>query len=158
MVFGELASVPAVFRFPIGLGAAVVAVFVMDWIMARVPEGTTPPYVAASVLTGAHVDRAPGRLAAVAHYLAGLGTGLLFTYFLLGAEWLLGGASLLSVVSVTVLLYVLMITFFVAVPLPRASGVDASRRSAISRGWAIAAAGYLLVLVPISVGLTLLVS
>ncbi|MFC6872374.1 hypothetical protein [Halobellus marinus] len=158
MAFGELASAPSVVRFPIGLSAAIVSVLVMDEIMKRVPEGTTPPYVAASVLTRTTVDRAPARLAAVAHYLAGLGTGLLFTYFLLGAEWFFGGSSLLSVVSVTVLLYVLMVAFFVAVPLPRASGVDASRRTAISRGWALAAAGYLLVLVPVSVGLTLLVA
>lgn len=70
MAFGELASVPAVFRFPVGLVAAVVALPVMDRVMERVPEGTTPPSVAASVLTGRPVDDAPVRLASVAHYLA----------------------------------------------------------------------------------------
>jgi len=155
MVLDQLSSVPAVFRFPVGLVSAIVAVLVMDQIMARIHEGTTPPYVAASVLTQLPVDDAPDRLATVAHYLAGLGTGLLFTYFLLTTEWLLGESSLLAVVATAVVLYILMVGFFVVVPLPRAVGVDDSRRSAIGRGWALSAAGYLAVLVPVSVGLTL---
>ena len=155
MVLDELASVPAVFRFPVGLVAATVAVLVMDWLMPRVPEGTTPPYVAASVLTRTPVDDAPARLASVAHYLAGLGTGLLFTYFLLVAEWVADGSSLLSTLSATLVLYVLMVAFFAVVPLPRAVGVDGPRRSAIGRGWALVAAGYLAALVPVAVGLTL---
>ena len=158
MTLSGLSSVPAVIRFPIGLVAAAVAVLVMDLVMARLPEGTTPPRVAAGVLTETIVDDAPARLASVAHYLAGFGTGLLFVYFSLVAEWLLGGASLSSVAVTTLLLYVLMVGFFVAVPLPRAPGVDAARRSTIGRDWAIAAAGYLAVLVPISVGLTLAVA
>lgn len=155
MVLAELSTVPAVLRFPVGLVAALVAVLVMDQFMARIPEGTTPPYVAASVLTQLPVDDAPDRLATVAHYLAGLGTGLLFTYFLLVAEWVLGESSVLAVGVTTVVLYVLMVGFFLVVPLPRAVGVGDSRRSTIGRGWAISAAGYLAVLVPIAVGLTL---
>ncbi|MEF8937831.1 MAG: hypothetical protein V5A32_07740 [Halovenus sp.] len=155
MVLGELSSVPAALRFPVGLVSAIVAVLVMDQLMARIPDGMTPPYVAASVLTQTPVDDAPDRLATVAHYLAGLGTGLLFTYFLLAAEWLLGESSVLTVAATTLGLYGLMVGFFVVVPLPRAVGVGDSRRSAIGRGWAISAAGYLAVLVPVSVGLTL---
>ena len=158
MALVELASVPPVVRFPIGLATAAVAVLVMDWLMARIPEGTTPPYVAASVLTETPVDAAPDRLASVAHYLAGLGTGLLFVYVLLGVEWLLGGSSRVSVAAGTLVLYVLMVAFFLIVPLPRAVGVDGQRRSAIGRDWAIAAAGYLAVLVPLSVALTLAVA
>lgn len=158
MVIGDLSSVPTVLRFPVGLVAAVVAVLAMDWIMERTPEGTTPPYVAASVLTRTPVDSASARLAAVTHYLAGLGTGVLFVYLLLVAESLLGGSSLIAVVAATVILYILMVAFFVAVPLPRAVGLIRSRRSTISRAWAVAAAGYLAVLVPVSVGLTLLLA
>jgi len=158
MVIGDLSSVPTVLRFPVGLVAAVVAVLVMDWIMERTPEGTTPPYVAASVLTRTPINNAPDRLASVVHYLAGLGTGVLFIYLLLVAESLLGGSSLIAVVAATLVLYILMVAFFVAVPLPRAVGLTRSRRSVISRGWAIAAAGYLAVLVPVSVGLTLLLA
>lgn len=158
MTLSGLSPVPAVLRFPIGLIAAVGAVLVMDLVMARLPEGTTPPRVAAGVLTRTAVDDAPARLAAVAHYLAGLGTGLLFVYFSLVAEWLFGGASLLSVAVTTLLLYLLMVGFFVAVPLPRAPGVDASRAVVIARDWAIAAAAFLVVLVPVSVGLTIAIA
>lgn len=158
MAFDGLASVPAVVRFPVGLVAGAVAVLVMDRMMARVPEGTTPPYVAASVLTRRTVEEAPARLASVAHYLAGLGTGLLLVYLSLVAEWLAGGSSAVTVSATTLVLYLLMVGFFVAVPLPRATGLDGSRRSAVARAWAIDAAGYLGVLVPAWVGLTLVVA
>jgi len=158
MALSGLSSVPTVLRFPIGLVAAIGAVLVMDLVMAQLPEGTTPPQVAAGVLTRTAVDAAPARLAAVAHYLAGLGTGLMFVYFSLVTEWLLGGSSPSSLVVTTLLLYVLMVAFFVAVPLPRAPGVTASRRRTIARDWAIAASAYLAALVPVSVGLTLAVA
>lgn len=158
MALEELSSVPAVLRFPVGLVAAPIALFVMDRIMKRIPEGTTPPAVAASVLTGRTVDDAPPRLASVAHYLAGLGTALIFVYFLLVVEWLIGGSSLATVSAATLVLYVLMVGFFVAVPLPRAVGPEKPRRSAIGRGWAVAAAGYLAVLAPVSVGFTLVLA
>ena len=156
-MLSELAAVPAVFRFPLGLGGAVIAVGMMDQLMARTTEGTTPPFVAASVLTGQSVDTAAPRLASVVHYLAGVGTGLLFVYVSMVVEWVVGGSTPSTVVGATMLLYVLMVGFFVVIPLPRAVGVDAGRRKRIGRAWAIAAAGYLLVLVPATTGLTLLV-
>ena len=155
-MLSELAAVPAVFRFPLGLIGAVLAVGVMDQLMARTTDGTTPPSVAASVLTGRPVDDAPPRLASVVHYLAGVGTGLLFVYFSMVVEWFVGGSTPGTVVGTTILLYLLMVAFFVVIPLPRAVGVDAGRRKRIGRAWAIAAAGYLLVLVPATTGLTLL--
>ena len=158
MTLSGLASVPTILRFPIGLVAAMVAVLVMNRVMAPLPEGTTPPRVAAGVLTETPVDDAPARLASVVHYVAGLASGLLFVYFLLVIEWVLDGSSLVAVAATTLLMYVLMVAFFLVVPLPRALGLDASRRSTTGRDWAIAAAGYLAVLVPVSVGLTLAVS
>ena len=155
-MLSELAAVSAVFRFPLGLVGAVIAVGVMDQLMARTTDGTTPPSVAASVLTGRPVDNAPSRLASVVHYLAGVGTGLLFVYLSLVVEQLVGRSTPGTVVGTTVLLYVLMVGFFILVPLPRAVGVDARRRRTIGRAWAIAAAGYLLTLVPATTGLTLL--
>lgn len=151
----EMAAVPAVFRFPVGLFAAVLAVLVMDVVMARLPEGKTPPRVAAGVLTNRTPDRAPQRLASVAHYLAGLGTGLLFVYFLLVAEWALDGASIVSVLAAAVVLYVLMVAFFVLVPLPRAPGLAREKRRDIAGDWAVAAGAYLAVLVPVTIVLTL---
>ncbi|MEF8813293.1 MAG: hypothetical protein V5A55_05690 [Halovenus sp.] len=154
----ELTTVPAVARFPVGLGAATVAILAMDLVMRQLPEGVTPPNVAAGVLTGTPPDRAPRRLSTVVHYLAGYGTGLLFVYFLLVAEWVLDGASLAGVVATAAVLYVLMVAFFVLVPLPRARGVDGERRRAIARDWAVAAAAYLVVLVPVTVGVTVVVA
>jgi len=157
-MLSELAAVPAVVRFPIGLLAAVIAVLGMDQVMARTTEGTTPPYVAASVLTGRPVDDAPDRLASVVHYLAGVGTGLLFVYCSLVAERVAGGSAVGTVVGTALVLYVLMVAFFLVVPLPRAVGLDDARRATTGRAWAIAAAGYLVVLVPVVTGVTLAVA
>ena len=62
-------SVPL--RFVAGVLAGVAATLAMDLVMPRLPEGQTVPAVASGVLTGARPDTAPGRLAAVVHYLAG---------------------------------------------------------------------------------------
>ena len=155
-MFAELSEISPVISFPIGLFAAGIAVLGMNLLMKRTTEGMTPPYVAASVLTGQPVDVAPSRLASVVHYLAGLGTGLLFIYFLLVAERLAGVLSAVIVTGTTVRLYILMVAFFVIIPLPRATGLDATRRSQTGVAWAIAAAGYLVVLVPVVVGLGML--
>lgn len=144
----DLAVPDPVIRFPIGLFGGVLATLAMDFLMKRLPEGTTPPNVAAGVLTGCHPDDAPDRLATVAHYLAGVGTGLLFVYFSLVTETIAGGPSLVTVLATGVVLYVLMVAFFVLVPLPRAPGLFGDRRRVTGRDWAIEAAVYLLVLVP----------
>lgn len=152
MVIDSLSSTPApVVRFPIGLVAGVVATLAMDLIMARLPEGETPPKVAAGVLTETHPDDAPARLGTVAHYLAGAGTGLLFVWLSLAAEFVAGEPSLLTALGTTALLFVLMVGFFVLVPLPRAPGLEADRRRQTGRDWAISAFIYLLVLVPVAV-------
>ncbi|WP_336325543.1 hypothetical protein [Halovenus sp. HT40] len=145
----ETVAVPApVVRFPIGLVGGVLATLAMDLIMTRLPEGETPPGVAAGVLTKTHPDKAPDRLGTVAHYLAGVGTGLLFVWLSLATEALASGSSVLTTVVTGVVLYVLMVGFFVLVPLPRAPGLSSDRRRTTGRDWAIMAAGYLLVLVP----------
>jgi hypothetical protein len=146
----ETVAVPdPVVRFPIGLVGGVLATLGMDLVMARLPEGTTPPSVAAGVLTETHPDDAADRLGTVAHYLAGMGTGLLFVWLSLAAEALLGGPSLVTAAATGVVLFVLMVGFFVVVPLPRAPGLSVERRRTTGRDWAISAAGYLLVLVPV---------
>jgi len=138
-------SVPILFA--VGVGAGIVSTLVMDVVMARLPEGETPMYIAAGVLTDRPPEEAPGRLAAVVHYVAGLLTGPLFVWLLLASEGLLG-ASAVSTVAAAVVLLVLMIGFFAVVVLPR-SRVDAGRLGTIRRDWAVAAAAYLVVLVPL---------
>jgi hypothetical protein len=133
--------------FAVGVGAGIVATLVMDLVMARLPEGETPMYIAAGVLTDRPPGGAPGRLAAVVHYVAGLLTGPLFVWLLFTSEGLLG-TSVVSTLAATVVLLVLMVGFFAVVVLPR-SRVDNRRRGAIRRDWSLAAAAYLAVLVPL---------
>jgi hypothetical protein len=135
-------------RFAVGVVAAVLATLVMDRVMARLPEGETPPFVAAGVLTERPPGDAPARLAAVVHYLAGALTGPLFVWLTLASEAVLGGPSTAATLLATAVLYPLMVGFFTVVVLPR-SQVAADRVAAIRRDWAVAAAAYLLVLVPV---------
>lgn len=146
---GMLQTAPSLavpLRLAVGVGAGGLALLAMDAAMARLDEGETPPSVAAGVLTGRPPEDAPERLASVVHYLAGLLTGPLFVWLLLTAEALLGGPSTAATVAATV--YALMVAFFVAVVLPR-SRVAGQRLGAIRRDWAVSAAAYLLVLVPV---------
>jgi len=136
------------FRFVIGVVAAVAATVVMDLVMARLPEGETPPFIASGVLTNSVPADAPGRLANVVHYIAGWFTGPLFVWMLLTSEGLLGGQSILATVVAAAVLYSLMVGFFVFVVLPR-SRLPSARMADIRRDWAISAAAYLLVLVPL---------
>ncbi|MFC7071607.1 hypothetical protein ACFQJ7_16990 [Halovenus rubra] len=139
-------SVP--FRFIVGVLAGIVATLAMDGVMAQLPEGNTPPSIAAGVLTENQPADAPDRLGTVVHYIAGLLTGPLFVWVLFGAEAVLDGPSLLSTAAATVTLYVLMVGFFAVVVLPR-SQVAGQRLGTIRRDWALCALTYLLVLVPL---------
>ncbi|MFB6125688.1 MAG: hypothetical protein ABEJ79_00085 [Halolamina sp.] len=135
-------------RFVVGLVAAAVAVLAMDAVMARLPEGETSPRIAAGVLTHSPPGDAPDRLASVVHYLAGGLTGPLFVWLLFAVEGVVGGRSLLATGVATVVLYALMVGFFAVVVLPRSRVAD-GRAGPIRRDWALAAAGYVAVLVPL---------
>lgn len=134
-------------RFVAGVLAGVVATLAMDLVMARLPEGATPPSIAAGVLTGTPPDDAPDRLASVVHYLAGFLTGPLFVWLLFAGEGVIGERSAAVTVGAAVVLYALMVGFFALVVLPR-SLVAGERVGAIRRDWAVSAAAYLVVLVP----------
>jgi hypothetical protein len=142
-----LATLAVPLRFLVGVAAAVVATLVMDAVMARLPEGETPPFVASGVLTDRPPADAPARLAGVVHYLAGGLTGPLFVWIVLVTDGLLG-PSLVATAVAAVVLYVLMVGFFAVVVVPR-SRVSAARVGPIRRDWAVSAAVYLLVLVPV---------
>lgn len=142
------AAVSPVVRFPLGVAAGVAATLAMDVVAARLPEGSTPPTVAAGVLTQTHPDAAPRRLARVVHYLAGGLTGPLFVWLLYAAEAGLGPSATTTAATAAALL-VLMVGFFVAVPLPRAPGLDAARARSIARDWAASALAYVAVGAPL---------
>lgn len=152
---GLQAAVPVALRFPLGVLGGVAATLAMDVVMARLPEGATPPTVAAGVLTERRPEAAPARLAAAVHYLAGGLTGPLFVWLLFAGEALLGAGPLTTALS-AVVLFVLMVGFFVVVVLPRAGFGDEQRRT-VARDWALSAAAYCVVLVPVvAVGSALL--
>lgn len=135
-------------RFLAGVVAGVVATLGMDLAMARLPEGTTPPSIASGVLTGNPPGESPGLLATVVHYLAGLLTGPLFVWLLYASEGAFGPRSVVATVVSAAVLYVLMVGFFAVVVLPR-SLVRSRRVGAIRRDWAVSAAVYVAVLVPL---------
>jgi len=128
----------------LALGPAVglVATLAMDVVMARLPEGTTAPKVAAGVLTDTPVDDAPERLATWVHYVAGGGSGLLFVGLVAATGSLLGLGSLVALAVAAVAQLALMVGFFALVPLPRASGLPRQRLGPIRRDWAVSAATY----------------
>ncbi|MFB6173798.1 MAG: hypothetical protein ABEI39_04070 [Halobacteriales archaeon] len=134
-------------RFLVGVAAGGGATLVMDAAMAQLPEGDTPPAVASGVLTGTAPGEAPERLATVVHYLAGGLTGALFVWLHLVGVALLGDGAGTAVLAGG-LLYALMVGFFAVVVLPR-SMVPPERVGAIRRDWAVSAAVYLLVVVPV---------
>jgi hypothetical protein len=151
MSFIETAPTLAVpLRFLVGVVAGIVATLSMDLVMARLPEGTTPPSIASGVLTRTSPSDAPARLGTVVHYLAGFLTGPLFVWLLFASEWLLGSRSLTAALLAAAVLYVLMVGFFALVVLPR-SMVANDRVGTIRRDWALSALAYVVVLVPIVV-------
>lgn len=129
----------------LGPVVGLVATLAMDVVMARLPEGTTAPKVAAGVLTDTPVDDAPGRLATWVHYVAGGGSGLLFVGLVAAIGSLLGLGSLVTVAVAAVAQLALMVGFFALVPLPRASGLPRQRLGPIRRDWAVSAATYVVV-------------
>ena len=142
-------------RFLLGIAGAVAATLAMDVVMARRPEGETPPSVASGVLTDRHPDRAPDRLATVVHYLAGGLSGGLFVWLVYASEGLLGVGTI-ATVAAAVVMYVLMVGFFVVVVLPR-SRLPRQRLPDVRRDWAVSAATYVLVItVVVALGSTVI--
>ncbi|GAB7090955.1 hypothetical protein JCM18237_12260 [Halorubrum luteum] len=135
------------------LGPAVgfAATLAMDVVMTQLPEGETPPRVAAGVLTDTPVASAPERLATVVHYVAGAGSGLLLLWLLAAFDSVtgaLGEGAVATAVTVGLagsVMLVLMIGFFAIVPLPRARGLRRQRLSRIRTDWSIMATTYVIV-------------
>ena len=121
------------------------ATLAMDPVMARLPEGTTAPKVAASVLTDTSVDDAPERLATWVHYVAGAGSGVLFVGLVAAVGTVAGTGTTVTLGIVAPVMVALMVGFFALVPLPRAAGIARQRLSQIRRDWAISAVVYVLV-------------
>ncbi|MES3162218.1 MAG: hypothetical protein PPP55_11725 [Halorubrum sp.] len=121
-----------------------IATLAMDRVMPRLPDGGTAPRVAASVLTEIPVDDAPQRLATWVHYVAGVGSGVLFLG-LVAAVGRVGVGWPASLGVAAAVMLGLMIGFFALVPLPRATGLPRQRVSRVRRDWAVCAVTYVVV-------------
>ncbi len=121
------------------------ATLAMDPVMARLREGTTAPKVAASVLTDTPVGNASERLATWVHYVAGVGSGVLFVGLVAAVGTLAGTGTAVTLVIAGHVMVALMVGFFALVPLPRATGLAHQRLPQIRRDWAISAAVYVFV-------------
>ncbi|TQQ81404.1 hypothetical protein [Halonotius roseus] len=133
-------TVPVPWFLAIAVIVGVIAALVMDWPMSRQPEGFTPAYIAAGVLTRTPARDVRFRTAMVAHHLAGGLAGLLYALVALGVDRAmptLGAAfgvslpaHLLAVVAVVGFIY----AFFAHLVLPRAGGRPYEEQATAVRG------------------------
>lgn len=139
-------TVPAVAL--VGAAAGLLATLVMDIPMrALLPEGMTPPLVAAGALTGTATGDAPRRVAMAAHYGAGTGGGLTFTTLVALAALAVPGPAVAGVpvaalAAAAVVEFAVLFAFFAYVVLPRYGTVTPERVPAVRRDWAVSAAVY----------------
>ena len=142
-----MVSFPLLAGLVVGPVVGLLATLAMDRVMARLPEGDTPPRVAAGVLTRTPVDDAPARLATWIHYVAGAGSGLLFVGLAaaVGAVGAVGTGAVPTLVVAGVVMFGLMVGFFALVPLPRVEGLARQRLATVRRDWAVSAATYVVV-------------
>lgn len=128
--------------FAVGGVVGLIATLWMDFVMARLPEGKTPPLVAAGVLTGQPPKNAPRQLATVIHYLAGIFAGAFFVWVLLAGHVFFDDP--IATVAPIGAVYALLVGVFYGVLTQ--SEVNRRELSTIRRAWAISAAAYLTVL------------
>ena len=153
-------TVPVPWFLAIAIIVGVIAALVMDWPMSRQPEGFTPAYIAAGVLTRTPARDVRFRTAMIAHHLAGGLAGLLYALVALGVDRVAPGspaigvalgAHLIGVIAVVGFIY----AFFAHLVLPRAGGRPYEEQATAVRGqWLRSALVYgatLLFLVPIVV-------
>jgi len=151
-------TVPMPWFLAVAIIVGVVAALVMDWPMSRQPEGFTPAYIAAGVLTRTQTGDVRFRTAMIAHHLAGGLAGLLYALVALGVDRVSPGLSpvvgvglhahLIGVVAVVGFIY----AFFAHLVLPRAGGRPYEEQATAVRGqWLRSALVYgltVLLLVP----------
>lgn len=151
-------------RVAVGAAVGLVATLGMNVPMHRLPEGSTPPFVAAGALTGTDPAEVAPSLASGVHYLAGMLGGVFYSVVALSVA----GAStfrLLTPVGRTLLVphllavlatYSFLIAFFAYFVLPTFGGTARNRASRVRRDWVISAGVYALVLLvaaPVSLAL-----
>lgn len=155
-----LVSSLSVFHFVLtGLGAGVLAAVVMDWPMSRQPEGFTPAYIAASVLTGQQPQEVSFSMAMIVHHLAGGLAGLLYALVVVALSRVMptllsvGGIDLLAHVLGVVVVVSFIYGFFAHLVFPQRGGRSYEEQATAIRGqWlrsALVFGATLLVAVPL---------
>jgi hypothetical protein len=131
-------------RVLLGGAAGLLATLVMDTVMRRLPEGTTPPYIAAATLTETQVSSVPHRLALTVHYGAGTASGLLLVVLALVVETVAGLGPLASFVVAGVVQLPVTVAFFSYVVVPTYGHVPGDRVPRLRRDWALSATVYVI--------------
>lgn len=140
--------------------AGLAATAVMNVPMNALPEGTAPPFIAASVLSSDPPFETNPQLANAAHYVAGIAAGVLFTLLAAAFEAGIGIGPNVTDVPFTplplvphllagLLTYAFLLGFFAYLVLPRFGPGENHDR--IRYDWTLSAAVYtgaLLVVVP----------
>ena len=138
--------------YVLGAVAGLLAAIVSNVPMHRLPEGSTPPFVAAGVLTGSDPDSVDPTLASGLHYAAGILAGVFYTAVEYGIEGItpppelyVGGTQLPLLTHLLALLvtFVFLVGFFSYVVLPRFDSLSGSYRQ-IRRDWLVTATAYVL--------------
>ncbi|WP_435197145.1 hypothetical protein [Natronomonas sp. EA1] len=161
---GHFGPPPFTTRLLVNVVAGLFATIVMNIPMKTLREGQTPPFVAASALSGDDLPEVPSALASGIHYGAGMLGGVLYTLLVVGFEdvvpvpplafiegtGLALGPHLLAGAVVLAFLY----GFFAYLVLPRfgQSAYAEERRDRVRADWLRSALVYvtaLLVLVPL---------
>lgn len=159
---GHFVPPPFTTRLLVNVVAGLLATVVMNVPMKRLREGQTPPFVAASAITGDKLKEVPSLIASGIHYGAGMLAGVLYTLLVVGFEDVvppiefIGGTGLslgphlLAGAVVLAFLY----GFFAYFVLPRfgQSANTEGRRDRVRSDWLRSALVYalaLLVLVPL---------
>ncbi len=159
MASGEIAL-----RLAVGAGAGLAAAVVMDWPMSRQPEGFTPAYIAASVLSRSDPAATSFSAAAFAHHGAGVFAGLLYAIvgWTLGLvfpqAFVVGGINVLTHVFAVAFVVGFIYLFFSRLVLPRAGGRIYEEQATAVRGQWLRSAlvfGSVMLVLPIAVFLTI---
>jgi hypothetical protein len=148
-------------RGVVGLVVGLVATVVMNVPMHRLPEGSTPPFVAAGALTGTEPAEVDPPLASGVHYLAGTLGGVFYTVVALGVESVggfrlltpVGGAELVPHLLAVLATFAFLVAFFAYLVLPTFGGSVRERSRLVRRDWVVSAGVYalaLLVVVPVA--------
>lgn len=136
---------PLVFFVAAAFG--LIATMVMDFVMDRLPEGRTPPAVAAAAVRGERPEDAGRGAVALSHYGSGTVAGVVYLGIFILLSMIVPDSttmSLLALAGAGTIMFGLMIGVFFLGPLSHVGGLTAQRVGDIKRSWMISAGVYVI--------------